>query len=172
LSLSPTDANRGFTIAIEDGGTNLPGLIGISRFFEGNDAKSASVDYNLLKDPSSLQGFSAPVSGNNSVANEMIQLQYESISFYKSNNVVVTESIESFYRSVTSRVASDAESTAQKNDTNLALFNTVFAEHQSISGVSIDEELVDLMRFQTAYSANSKVITTIDKLLETLLGLK
>jgi flagellar hook-associated protein 1 FlgK len=172
LSLSPTDANRGFTIAIEDSGTNLPGLIGISRFFEGNDAKSASVDYNLLKDPSSLQGFSAPVSGNNSVANEMIQLQYESISFYKSNNVVVTESIESFYRSVTSRVASDAESTAQKNDTNLALFNTVFAEHQSISGVSIDEELVDLMRFQTAYSANSKVITTIDKLLETLLGLK
>jgi flagellar hook-associated protein 1 FlgK len=102
----------------------------------------------------------------------MIQLQYESISFYKSNNVVVTESIESFYRSVTSRVASDAESTAQKNDTNLALFNTVFAEQQSISGVSIDEELVDLMRFQTAYSANSKVITTIDKLLETLLGLK
>jgi len=38
--------------------------------------------------------------------------------------------------------------------------------------VSIDEELTNLIRYQTAYGAASKVITTIDQMMTTLLGLK
>ncbi len=172
LSLSPKGGDKGYTIAIEDHGTNLPGVVGMSRFFDGNDGKTISVDFELLNDPGVLQGFSAPVSGNNSVANNMIQMQYDKLTFYRSNGTTSNESIEGFYRFITANVATDAQSTGQKNDTNAALFSTIFSEYQSISGVSLDEELVDLMRFQTAYSANSKVITTIDKLLETLLGIK
>ncbi|MBP6498279.1 MAG: hypothetical protein KA253_06360, partial [Campylobacteraceae bacterium] len=36
----------------------------------------------------------------------------------------------------------------------------------------VDEELANLMKFQTAYSANAKIITTIDQMLDTLLGIK
>jgi flagellar hook-associated protein 1 FlgK len=36
----------------------------------------------------------------------------------------------------------------------------------------MDEELVNLMKYQTAYQANAKVITAIDKMLDTLLGMK
>ena len=41
-----------------------------------------------------------------------------------------------------------------------------------MSGVNIDEELMNLMKYQTAYNANAKIISTIDQMLDTLLGLK
>jgi len=38
--------------------------------------------------------------------------------------------------------------------------------------VDKDEELIELIKFQKAYEANAKIITVIDEMLETLLGLK
>lgn len=172
LSLSPKMPNDGYTIAIEDKGSNFSGVMGMSRFFDGNDGSSISIDSALKEDPTSLQGFSAPVSGNNTMANEMVQMQYNKLEFHRANGSVSSESIEGYYRFITATVATDTESVAQKNGTNQALFNTVYAEFQSISGVNIDEELVDLMKFQTAYSANAKVITTVDQMLDALLGIK
>ncbi len=43
----------------------------------------------------------------------------------------------------------------------------------SISGVSLDEEMADLIQFQHAYQANAKVISTVDELLDVIInGLK
>jgi len=42
----------------------------------------------------------------------------------------------------------------------------------SVSGVDMDEELVNLMKYQTAYQASAKVISAIDEMVNTLLGMK
>jgi flagellar hook-associated protein 1 FlgK len=42
----------------------------------------------------------------------------------------------------------------------------------SISKVNIDEELTNMIRFQAGYSANARVISTIQIMLDTLLSLK
>ncbi len=124
------------------------------------------------EDPDKLNGFSAPIEGNNDVANAMVQLQYESFDFARRNGATITESIEGFYRFVTTEIATDGESINRRYETSEALFNTINLEFQSISGVNVDEELTDLIRFQAAYGANAKVITTIDQMLNTLLGIK
>ena len=45
-------------------------------------------------------------------------------------------------------------------------------EHRtSIAGVSIDEEMANLLVFQRAFQANAKLITLLDALVETSLGM-
>jgi flagellar hook-associated protein 1 FlgK len=39
-------------------------------------------------------------------------------------------------------------------------------QRRSISSVSIDEEVADLMRFQRSFQASSRVLNTLDKMLE------
>jgi flagellar hook-associated protein 1 FlgK len=41
----------------------------------------------------------------------------------------------------------------------------------SLSGVSVDEELVQMIQFQTAYQAAARVVTAADEMLQSLLGI-
>ena len=172
FSLSPKNALDGYKIALVDHGTNFPGITGISQFFSGTNASNIAVNSDFKRDPSLVQGYSAPVYGNNKVANNMVQMQYNKLSFYQKDGRVATENVEGFYRYITTNIATDGEKSGRSFDTSNALFNTVNSQFQSISGVSVDEELANLMKFQTAYSANAKIITTIDQMLDTLLGIK
>jgi len=45
-------------------------------------------------------------------------------------------------------------------------------QRDSVSGVSLDEEMTDMMKFQKAYTASAKLITTIDEMLDTIIGMK
>jgi flagellar hook-associated protein 1 len=49
--------------------------------------------------------------------------------------------------------------------------NMLKAQRDSVSAVSLDEEMTDLMKFQRAYQASARVINVVDDMLETVLGL-
>ena len=172
LSLTPTSLNNGYTIALKDNGTNFPGTIGISQFFTGTDGSNIDVKTEYKKDPLLMQAYSAPVVGNHDVANSMMQMQYNSLNFYAKDGSVSKETIAGYYSSLTTKVATDASAASTSYDTNEALHNTINTQFQSISGVNKDEELANLMQYQSSYSAAAKIITTIDEMLQTLLGIK
>jgi len=64
------------------------------------------------------------------------------------------------------------------NGTNTQLSNQQIVERMllrqrdSVSGVSLDEEMTDLIKFQRAFEASARLITTIDTMLETVVNLK
>ncbi len=172
LTFDAEDNLAGYRIAVDDKGTNFAGTIGLSSFFEGDSAANIDVALKYKEDPSKLNAFGAPIEGNNDVANDMVQMQYDEFDFFKTDYQSVSETIEGFYRFTTTKIATDGESIGRRHETSSALFTTINSEFQSISGVNMDEELTDLMKFQAAYGANAKVITTIDQMLNTLLGIK
>ncbi|ACZ12162.1 flagellar hook-associated protein FlgK [Sulfurospirillum deleyianum] len=172
FSLTPKGYNTGYTIAFEDKGTNFPGVIGVSQFLTGTNASDISVATQYKKDPSLMQGYSAPVDGNNKVANAMVQMQYSTLGFYSKTGSSVQDTIEGFYSSLTTKIGSDASTANSNYDTNDALYSSVYTQYQSVSGVNKDEELANLIQYQSSYSAAAKIITTIDQMLETLLGIK
>jgi flagellar hook-associated protein 1 FlgK len=55
-------------------------------------------------------------------------------------------------------------------ETQAAILSQVQSMHQSQSGVSLDEEMVNLTKFQNAYQAASKMIGVADQLMQTLLN--
>lgn len=165
-----TDGN--YTIAIEDNGTNFAGATGVNKLFEGSSAGDLQLATNIKNNPSNIAGNKAPIDGNSDLANQMVALQYENVTFEKPNGTKTEQGIESFYRYSSSRVAADAHQATINKDAAELLNTTVNNEFKSVSGVDMDEELVNLMLYQTAYQANAKVITTIDQMINTLLGMK
>ena len=172
LGFLPKQAEGEYTISIEDNGTNFAGVFGMSQFFEGDKAANMQVEQSLRADSSKIKGNKAPIDGDNTMANEMIQLQTKQIDFINKDGSVKNESIVGYYRYLTSDIASRTESVIALNSTNQSLYASVYSQHQSISGVNIDEELSNLIRFQSSYGAAAKIITTVDQMLNSLLSIK
>jgi flagellar hook-associated protein 1 FlgK len=69
------------------------------------------------------------------------------------------------------RVARDTRSAADERDSRQEIVRQIDALRDAVSGVSLDEEAMQLMKFQRAYEANARFFQVIDQTLETLLGL-
>ena len=119
-----------------------------------------------------MQGYAAPVMGNHDVANAMVQMQYNILNFYNQDGSSAKGTLAGQYSSLTTTIATDASASKNQYDTNDALYNNINSEFQSISGVNKDEELTNLIQYQKSYTASAKIITTIDQMLDTLLGIK
>ena len=48
--------------------------------------------------------------------------------------------------------------------------NSIDNSRLSVSGVSLDEEMINLIQFQHAYNASAKVVSTIDSLLDVVVN--
>ncbi len=172
IGLKGQYSSAGYTFAIEDKGTNFAGVTGVSRFFDGSSAKDISLSSPLKDDPSKINAHKSPAAGDNQTALDMVQLQFAQIDFKESYNKTSTNSIYGFYDDVVTRVGSAANGAITNANAVTAQFNAIKQQQDSISKVSIDEEMANLIRYQTSYGAAAKVITTIDQMMTTLLGIK
>jgi len=85
---------------------------------------------------------------------------------------VVNNGKETFSQSMaisTSNVGSKASSAELVSDTAEALYTQAYNRNQEISGVNLDEEAANLMKFQQAYQASSRIISIANTIFDTLL---
>ena len=59
------------------------------------------------------------------------------------------------------------EATTQKTSED-ALVASITTQRQSVSGVSLDEEMSNLTMYQNSYSAAARVVTVMDDMLNTI----
>ena len=82
-----------------------------------------------------------------------------------------TETLGDFYESFVGRVGLDARLATDALDRQDVLVDDIRARRDGISGVSLDEEAINLMRFQEARNAAARLATTIDELIQTVLSI-
>jgi flagellar hook-associated protein 1 FlgK len=82
-----------------------------------------------------------------------------------------TSTFNGYYSSFIGRIGEDSASAGRTCDHHTDLMNQLTQRRESISGVSIDEEMMNLIKYQTGYSAAAKLCTTVQQLVETLLDL-
>ena len=172
IGLKGQYSSAGYTFAIEDKGTNFAGVTGVNRFFDGSDGRNIGLSSSLKDDPAKINAHKSPVAGDNQTALDMVQLQFVQVDFKESYKKTSSDTLYGFYDNVVTRVGTRTNSVIISNMSLTAQFNAIGQEYNSISKVSIDEEMANLIRYQTSYGAAAKVITTIDQMMTTLLGLK
>ncbi len=113
--------------------------------------------------------------GDNSLALNMLEIQNQRSLPDLSNPQVDTgsrytlsESIHSFMGDIGLQARNHDQTLSQQR----AIVDQLENYRQSISGVSLDEEAIRMIQFQTAFNAAAKTIKLGDELLETILSLK
>ena len=81
-----------------------------------------------------------------------------------------TESFNDAYGSLVSNIGSSTNAAATRTTALQSLKESAVDRQQSVQGVSLDEEAIDLTRFQQAYQAAAQVITTSETLFQSVLG--
>jgi flagellar hook-associated protein 1 FlgK len=131
-----------------------------------NAAATITVDQNLAGNPSLLAAAGGAASGPGDATNLAAMVATQSAPL--SNGLDVQKGM--------AQIVSDF-GTAAADSQNAASFNKSMLQNlqdtrSSVSGVSLDDEMVGLMQAQHAYEALAKVITTAGDMLETLIQLK
>ncbi|MBB6630433.1 flagellar hook-associated protein FlgK [Clostridium algidicarnis] len=92
--------------------------------------------------------------------------------FFIKNNVKGMK-MDAYFKNMVNKLGVDAQEAKQTAKNQRKLLASFEESRLSISGVSEDEEMTNLIQFQHAYQANAKVIATIDELLDVVInGLK
>jgi len=83
-----------------------------------------------------------------------------------------SNSLSSYYSSIVSAVGVQSQQSQNMTTNQTVIFDAVETTRESTSGVSMDEELSNMIKFQQAYGACAKMLTTMDAMLETLLNIR
>ena len=79
---------------------------------------------------------------------------------------------EEAYRQLVTDMGLEAEDAGSKQEFYQGMVDQYSQLRDSVSGVSLDEELTNLIKFQRAYQAAAKMIAAADEMLQTLLTIK
>ncbi|NBV85354.1 MAG: hypothetical protein EBS01_03605 [Verrucomicrobia bacterium] len=82
-----------------------------------------------------------------------------------------TAKFSDYNRNMITGLAQTIQSVTTRADEADVVATAVKGQRDSVSGVSLDEETADLLRFQKAYQANAKVISVIDDMLSSLIAM-
>jgi flagellar hook-associated protein 1 FlgK len=74
------------------------------------------------------------------------------------------------YNAFISRVGSEVREAGRNEANAQALTDAVQDRRESVAGVSLDEEMGNLVRFQRAYQASSRAMSTMDEMLDVLIN--
>ncbi len=163
----------------------LMAALGINTFFQGSSAGSVGINTVLNnKDYIAAAQLEAGTgdlaAGDNSNALAIADLQYTSavISQWTTDRIdgntegSVTATVEGYYHGMVGSIGVTASSISRAKEFSEVMVNKLRNVRDSISAVSLDEEMTNLIKFQHAYAAAAKLITVADEMYVTLLQVK
>lgn len=107
--------------------------------------------------------FTDPDNVNGDQASAIAELQNTKIANLDESTFV------DYLSGIQQQIGLDEEEASSQAEYQQALVDYFQTKQQSVSGVSIDEEMVDLIKFQQIYQAAAKIVSTTQELLSTVI---
>jgi len=151
---------------IHVGGYNLDGATGI-HFFNSKTTgmRDFSISDEIVADANNIAISADGNTGDNQIALLIAGLE---------NSAVLSNGSETFgqaFANITSQIGSRVQNAEINAEGARLALNQAEAWRESVSGVSLDEEMANLIRYQLSFNASAKLIGMVESMLETVLGL-
>jgi flagellar hook-associated protein 1 FlgK len=163
-ALKVSASNPGTTISFSGDTSNTLAALGINTFFTGSNAGDIAVNPVLTADPTQLAAAANGESGDNGTALAIAALETTPASGS-------SQTLQSSYQGLVTDVA-DTVSAAQSQATaSAAVSSALSTQQQSVSGVSLDDEMVNMLQQQQAFQASSRVVATVETMMQSLIAM-
>lgn len=144
-------------------GFDLSGAAGGAFFTIGNATRPAATISVAITDPTKIAASSDTTSGNNVNALALANLQTQAISG--------SQSVMDLYTGTVSTLGNEVSTATNEQNAGKLILTQIQNQRSSYSGVNLDEESVNLTRFQQAYQAAAQVLSVIDSLTSTTINM-
>ncbi len=165
-------ADTGFSFTFGNDGdsfrsdsSKLLAALGINTFFEGSGADDIAVREQLRTDASFLAAATVNHVGDGNNAGRLAALTNQS------SDVLNGATIFEFYNGIANGIAADGASVQNTLEAADVITSSLEEQRQSVSGVSLDEEAIGLLKYERAFQGAARYISTVDSLLQELIGL-
>jgi flagellar hook-associated protein 1 FlgK len=128
-----------------------------------NAASSMTVNANIIADPGLVAAGGSAVSGDNGNA--------RAIAALRDADVGTSGSFSDAWSQLVYRVGSDTQAAQQAQTSRQEIVRQIQALREAVSGVSLDEEAMSMLRYQRAYEANARFFQAVDQSIETLMNM-
>ncbi|MDQ0902947.1 flagellar hook-associated protein FlgK [Paenibacillus sp. V4I7] len=118
-------------------------------------------------------GVERVVKGNNEFALKLANIKNTKYNFDGSGVTKIIlngGTFDEFLRAVVSEIGVQTQEAQRQTSNQKILVDQVDARRQSVSGVSIDEEMADMIKYQHAYNAAARSLTTFDEMLDKVIN--
>ncbi len=156
-----TDA--GYSVSFGDDTSGALAVLGINTYFEGDNASNIGVRQELQSDP--LRLVAGTATSSNGAALALSGLRDAPVTGL--GGLSLTNS----WLKTVERIGSEGASSGVRASAASLVRENLQAQRDGVSGVSVDEESINLLTFQRQYQGAARFITVVDELMQTLLSI-
>jgi flagellar hook-associated protein 1 FlgK len=161
------EAETGYDFSFADDTSNVLAVLGVNSYFTGTDASNLQVRADLVADPTKL--VTGRMSNGQFIENGTVlaiaQLQDRPLASLSNQSILGSwrDTVQAI-GVVTSAAQVDAQAAGVIRD-------SLDAQRAAMSGVSVDEEAINLSNYQRAYQGAARLVQVTDELTQTLMSL-
>jgi flagellar hook-associated protein 1 FlgK len=159
------DAAGGYEFSFSNDSSGTLAALGVNALFAGSDASNLAINTQIANDTRLLATGRNPIAGSNAVALDIAGLEDATV------DALGGRSLRGFWQSSTTDLAVRTQSANTKAESTRLVRESLDAQSQATSGVSIDEESINMLSYQRQFQAAARYIATIDETLQTLLSI-
>ncbi|MFO0982176.1 MAG: flagellar hook-associated protein FlgK [Planctomycetota bacterium] len=155
-----------FSTMVNDSGDSADVLVafGLNTFFTGSSASDIDVRSDLVEDPRLLAISLGGEAGTGDNLPRLLELRDRAT---QDLGMTVTDA----YRAAVSSLGQDVHRAQFDRDTQEKVLATLDAQREQVSGVSVDEELLQMQQYQQMYQAAARYLQTLNDVTDTLMNL-
>jgi len=161
LTIAGTSAEM--RVSFSDDSSRLLAVLGMNGLFTGYDSLTIGLSDDLVANPSLLAAGLSGTVGDNANSLRLASLADEPIDALNGRNLL------DYHNQAVTRMAVNTAAARSASNAADAFMATMNDEREAISGVNLDEEAVNLIRYQKMYSAAARFISVMADLMDMML---
>ena len=158
------NADAGYSFSFSNDTSDTLLALGINTFFQGQNSRDIALASIIADDVNMIAAAADYLSlpGDNSIALEIAGLQNEIL--------LEGSTLGDYYGSFIGKIGIDSQNAENGLDHQEMMLDQLNNRRDTISGVSLDEEMTDLIKYERAFQSAAKLIAMVDEMLDTIVN--